>query len=257
MDSFKYSKLGFAQLYIGLGSSMAFVTWFLFAGFYLVWPSKNNPIIRVDFGWWVPFAAIGAFILAILFFVNIRKFRNFSVELSDEAINVNGKKIRWENMTQTEIKAENNSYSRIILTSNNGSTVEIPGLIDAIHYIKGFIQGHAINAKITGNFKPLVEYPENAQALLGLLQGWKSRGYNYYQRFTFMYTKGSSKATINNLLGEAEIYPPYQDKAQKILEKIRVWKNEGKDTSQLINLLAQENIGSYAANLFLTEEYRP
>jgi hypothetical protein len=256
MDTFKYSKFGFIQLYVFLGAALAFDLWFLFAGLYLVWPSQGG-IVEANFGWWVPIVAIAAFIAAVFFFVKIRQFRKFFVGLSEEVINVNGKKQKWENLTQIEIKVENNSYSRIIMTSRSGNTVEIPGLIDSIHYIKGFVQGHAKNARITGNYKPPVEYPVNAKALLGLLQGWKNRGYNYSQRFGFMYTKGSSKATIDNLLGEAESYPTYQEEAQAILAKITGWKKEGKNTPQLVELLSKEGFGAYAANLFLGEVDRP
>jgi hypothetical protein len=252
MERFKYSKFGLIGLYTALGAALAFLILFLVIGFVEVWPNRNAPI-RIEFGWWVPYFMVALAGFSVFAMVRIHRLRDYYVDLSEDCIIVNDKKLKWTNIAQVEFTKSSDNNPTIILHSKKDHRLEIPPLMDGYAYIRGFIEGHARDAQRIGKVEPPVVYEEKMQTLIGLVQSWKDQGFSYSERLGFFIAQKYSKPLVESVLGEAERVDDFRGKATEMLTTIRGWKDQGLDHTQQFDLLTKQGYGPYAANLLLHE----
>jgi len=252
MDKFYYSKRMILINWILLGCTLLWLGVLLWAGFWLVWPSKGH-IVEVRFGWWVPPFMVLLAILAIFQFWNIQKKKHLLVELHDLGLRVDGQKLRWDEVSQVEFKMKSGILDIILLQSAKGLTLEIPAGMEDIQYIQGFVAGHTENATRVGWVKPTTELKEITRVFIGVLQSWKERKLSYTQRFDLLKQFGYGKIMADSLLGEAEWREPCQTAARDFLAKMHESLGQAADSTQISEYLKQQGFGPLAIALLMAE----
>jgi len=95
-----------------------------------------------EFKWWMPLFVVALIVWATIEFRNYRKSLSFLVELSEEAIRVNGMEARWTDITKVEKRRLLGNSFEISLHTNSGTSLIVPAQTDSLAYINGFVDSH-------------------------------------------------------------------------------------------------------------------
>lgn len=145
METFGYNKAWKGHKFMACGYPILALLAVGAFGLFVVLPSRGDAF-RFEFKWWVPLFVIALIVWAILEIRKYKKTLGYSVELTEEFIRVSGEDAKWEDISRIEFRNAGGDDPAIVLQTKTGKALAIAGATASFQYVKGFIEGHAINA---------------------------------------------------------------------------------------------------------------